>query len=240
MAKAIEPRRAKINLIDGVIFDLFGTLTGAEPDREQHTVALAKALGVPVDDLRIVLRDSFDGRAKGQYGDLRETLATLCKELGLMVTPHLLDRAVRVRMASELQMLQPREGAIEVLRELRDHGFKVGLLSDCTPEILDLWPDLPYAAFIDCAILSCDVGWRKPDARMYEAVLQGLGLDAASCVYVGDGGSSELSGAQTTGIHTILLRVPGETYYRYDAESDWRGETIENLAHLIRVLEVPR
>jgi putative hydrolase of the HAD superfamily len=223
--------------IDGVIFDLFGTLTGAEVDRDRHTLALAQALGTRADDLRQVLRNSFDGRARGQYGDLRRTLSLLADALGLDVSSQTLDRAIEVRMTSERHMLRPRQGAVELLAELRDQGFKIGLLSDCTPEILDIWPDLPYSEFVDCAVRSCEVGWRKPDPRMYRAVLQGLGLDPAACIYVGDGGSSELTGAAAVGLHPVLLRVPGETYHRDDAESDWNGETIESLGQVLELLQ---
>jgi putative hydrolase of the HAD superfamily len=228
--------RNRIAQIDGVIFDLFGTLTGAEVDRDRHIVALAKSLGAPAHEFRAALRDSFDGRARGQYGDLRQTLLSICDELNLVVRPTAINRAIELRMASERRMLQPRKGAIELLTELRNQGFKIGLLSDCTPEIIDIWPDLPYADLIDCAVRSCDVGWRKPDARMYWAVLQGLGLDPTTCMYIGDGGSSELTGAAAVGLRPVLLRAPGETYHRYDAESDWDGEAIEGLEHVLGLL----
>jgi putative hydrolase of the HAD superfamily len=228
--------RNRVIQIDGVIFDLFGTLTGAEVDRDRHIVALAQSLGAPVDEFRTALRDSFDGRAKGQYGDLRQTLLSLCDGLGLVVKPEAMNRAIGIRMASERRMLQPRKGAVELLAELRDQGFKIGLLSDCTPEILDIWPDFPYSEFIDCAVRSCDTGWRKPDARTYRAVLQGLGLDPTACMYIGDGGSSELTGAAAVGLRPVLLRVPGETYHRYDAESDWVGEAIEDLEQVLGLL----
>jgi putative hydrolase of the HAD superfamily len=66
-----------------------------------------------------------------------------------------MNRAVEIQMTSERWMLQPREGAVELLRKLRHEGFKIGLLSDCTPESLDIWPDLPYSDLTDCAVRSC-------------------------------------------------------------------------------------
>ena len=220
-----------------MVFDLFGTLTGAEIDRDRHIVMLADALVLPPNDLRRVLRDTFDGRAKGQFGDVRDTLATLCQMLRIAPDTAALDDAVEVRMESERQMLQPRDGAMEVLDEMRNLGVKVGVLTDCTPEIVDIWPDLPYAKSVDCVIRSCDTGWRKPDRRMYSAVLQGIGLGASVCLYIGDGGSSELTGAAAVGLRPVLLRVPGEVYHRYDPESDWAGETIEHLERVIDLLE---
>jgi hypothetical protein len=52
----------------GVIFDLFGTLTGSEADRDDHIVALAGVLGASPEDLRRLMRDTFDRRAKGKSG----------------------------------------------------------------------------------------------------------------------------------------------------------------------------
>jgi putative hydrolase of the HAD superfamily len=220
----------------GVIFDLFGTLTGSEVDRDGHVVALAGVLGASPEDLRRLMRDSFDRRAKGQLGDLRSTFLTFCDELGLSPSLEMLERAIHVRMQAERHMLEPRHGAVALLGTLRDLGIKIGLLSDCTPEILDLWSELPYAALVDCTVRSCDVGWRKPDARMYRAVLEGLGLDASQCLYVGDGSSAELSGAAAVGLRPVLLRVPEEDYFRYDEEPDWAGDTIEDLGQVLTLL----
>jgi putative hydrolase of the HAD superfamily len=150
--------RNRVTHINGVISDVFGTLTGAEVDRDRHVLSLAESLGAPVDEFRATLRSSFDGRAKGKYGDLRHTLLSLCNELSHVVGSEVMNRAIEIRMTSERWMLQPREGAVELLKELRHEGFKIGLLSDCTPQILDIWPDLPYSDLIDCAGRSCDVG----------------------------------------------------------------------------------
>jgi putative hydrolase of the HAD superfamily len=227
-------------MISGVIFDLFGTLTGGESARDHHLEAMAKALGAPPDDFRRVMRESFDRRAKGHLGGLRQTLGIVCDELGLTPSSKTLEQAVQIRMNGELQMLQPRQGAVEILHELRDRGLRIGLLSDCTPEILDIWPGLAYADLFDSAIRSCEVGWRKPDPRMYEAVLRGLGLEAADCLYVGDGGSSELRGAEAVGLRPVLLRVAGEEYFRYDQEASWSGQTIEHLGQVLTLLDGDR
>jgi putative hydrolase of the HAD superfamily len=88
--------------------------------------------------------------------------------------------------------------------------LKIGVLSDCTDEIPILWPASVYADLVDAAVFSCVLGVRKPDQRTYAAVLTDLHVPAERCVYVGDGGSSELSGARTAGLRPVLLRVVGE------------------------------
>lgn len=223
-------------MISGVIFDLFGTLTRGESNRDRHVEDLARTLGAAPEDFQRLMRETFDQRAKGQLGGLRATLGYLCDELGLRPSEAVLDEATRIRMAGEREMLQPRDDAVSVLDELRERGLKVGLLTDCTPEILDVWPELPYADLFDSVVRSCETGCRKPDPRMYESVLRGLGLEAAGCLYVGDGGSSELSGAAAVGLHPVLIRARGEDYFRYDEDSSWHGATIERLSDVLTLL----
>ena len=60
---------------------------------------------------------------------------------------------------------------------------KVGPLSDCTPEIRDIWPDLPCPDVIDCGVRSCDVGWRKePDVQERTGRSSGLPSIQWACI----------------------------------------------------------
>ena len=140
-------------------------------------------------------------------------------------------------MAGQRAVLQPRPGAIAVLEELRRKGLKIGVLSDCTDEIPLLWPDSLYAPLVDAAVFSCSLGVRKPDPRTYAAVLHGLGLAPDQCLYVGDGGSSELSGATVAGLRPIWLNVPSENYFRPNAEAGWHGESIGSLEEVFGLLD---
>ena len=65
-----------------VIFDLFGTLTGFESLREGQTAALADVLGVPVAELTVQLRETYDERARGVLGDVRDQIVTLTRLIG--------------------------------------------------------------------------------------------------------------------------------------------------------------
>ena len=124
-----------------------------------------------------------------------------------------------------------------MLAQLRARGLKIGVLSDCTDEIPILWPASAYADLVEAAVFSCVLGVRKPDQRTYAAVLAKLRVEADHCLYVGDGGSSELSGARTAGLRPVLLKVVGEDHFRYDAELDWGGETVGSLAEVLSLVD---
>jgi len=220
-----------------VIFDLFGTLTGFESQRDAQAAILAEMLEVPVEDLIAQLRETYDERARGALGDLRDQVATIARLSGSSPSPGVLDQAVELRMEGQWAVLQPRPGAVEVLASLRARGLKIGVLSDCTDEIPVLWPTSVYADLVDAAVFSCVLGVRKPDQRTYAALLTALRVPAERCLYVGDGGSSELSGARTAGLRPILLKVVGEDHFRYDQELDWSGETIGSLAEVLGLVD---
>jgi putative hydrolase of the HAD superfamily len=120
---------------------------------------------------------------------------------------------------------------------LRARGLKIGVLSDCTNEVPILWPASVYASLVDAAVFSSVLGVRKPDQRTYAAVLTELRVRPDDCLYVGDGGSSELSGARKAGLRPILLDVAGEDHFRYDHELDWNGESVASLADVLRLVD---
>lgn len=223
-------------MISTIVFDLFGTLTGAETQRARHVALLADVLEVPVEELASELRTSYDERARGVFGDVRQQLIILSQRLGGVREPDVIDLAVEVRMEGQRAVLEPRVGTIETLRSIRDLGIPVGVLSDCTAEIPRLWAGTEYAPFVAKAVFSCEMGVRKPDPRMYQAVLSALGKEPSESLYVGDGGSSELSGALAMGMRPVWLRIEEERHARYDQEIDWGGECIADLAEVIGLL----
>ena len=51
--------------------------------------------------------------------------------------------------------------------------------------------------------MSCDVKLKKPDIRIYELCAGKLNVKPEECLYVGDGGSNELSAAITAGMKPL-------------------------------------
>lgn len=105
-------------------------------------------------------------------------------------------------------ILVPDPGVLETLRALKSCGLKVGLTSNCGPDVPRLWQSVPLSTLMDVSVFSCAVGVRKPDPKIYTAVCTRLGVEAAACIYVGDGSSEELYDAAQVGMYPVLKRVP--------------------------------
>lgn len=225
-------------LADGfaaVVFDFFGTLTPGTPDEVwlDHAARLAAVLDVDGPALRAALHASFPERATGSLGDLPQTLRFLAGQFGVQLTGDRLAVACRVRRQFQCGLFALRPEALPAIRSLRARGLKIGVLSDCTAELPDAWPELGVSGLVDAPVFSCVVGIRKPDARLFAKVSGDLGVDPGGCLYVGDGGSRELSGARLAGMHAVLLaagdRPAGSGY---DRERDWDGPSIGSLDEL--------
>jgi putative hydrolase of the HAD superfamily len=106
------------------------------------------------------------------------------------------------------------------------------LISDCTYELVAFWPDLSVSSLIDVATFSVEAGTKKPDPVLYTTTAARLDLRPKHCLYVGDGGSNELSGAADVGMTSLLLYDPvGRTALVYGRDT-WNGGSIGSLSEL--------
>ncbi|HEY2505614.1 MAG TPA: HAD family hydrolase [Streptosporangiaceae bacterium] len=218
-----------------VVFDFFGTLTPVSPDASwaQNAARLAAAMGVSAAGLVAALDESFPERISGALGGVRETMQALAARLGTQLTDAQLDEASRVRREVQESMFALRPEALAVIGKLRGLRLRIGLVSDCTSELPDAWPRLPLSGLVDAPVFSCVERTRKPDARLFRKAATELGADPADCLYVGDGGGQELTGASAVGMRAVLLAGPDWRLRRSPGqELNWTGPRIASLTEL--------
>jgi HAD superfamily hydrolase (TIGR01509 family) len=123
-------------------------------------------------------------------------------------------RGVEIRPGITRRALVPVDGAVETLAELRSRGLCLGLISNCSGDECDLWEESPFGGLFDAAALSAAVGICKPDARIYRLALDRLGVRPEETLFVGDGHSGELGGAEAAGMRAVQI----ESYHPWDGE----------------------
>jgi len=228
-----------------VLFDLFGTLVDLF-SREDYRAALADsaaAVGAPPEAfIRLWRRDTARKRVTGGYPTVEANIADICRRLDLHANPDQIAEAARRRIAFTRRTLVPRPEAERTLRLLRGLGLRLGLISNCSPDVVHLWPEVPLAPLLDVAVLSAEVGLKKPDPRIYLLALERLGVAPGAALYVGDGDGGELAGASAVGLRAVCIRAAGEdphTVARSRPE-DWPGERIASLGEVISLLRGAR
>jgi putative hydrolase of the HAD superfamily len=120
------------------------------------------------------------------------------------VIPEILTRILE-RHKREHLWSWPDPTAAEVFAELKNLGYRLGVISNSDGSIERSMNKLGFAPFFDCMIDSQVVGVEKPDPRIFEIALQQIDLSAEQCVYVGDNYDRDVIGARRAGLVPILL-----------------------------------
>jgi putative hydrolase of the HAD superfamily len=102
--------------------------------------------------------------------------------------------------------LHPNEPMIELMREAKTSGRRMGLLTNNVREWEPLWRSmLPVDEIFETVVDSGFVGCRKPEARIYEMTLERLGLPAAACLFIDDL-EPNIDGARALGMNAVHFR----------------------------------
>jgi putative hydrolase of the HAD superfamily len=219
-----------------IVFDLFGTLVENFSFSEHQGVLaeMARVLTAPAGDFIRLWLATFDERVTGLFPDAAANIEHICRRLHLPVTPERVSVAADLRLAYSRRTLRPLPGAVEILSFLRVRGYQTALISDCSGEVPLLWADTPLAPLVDVPIFSRVVGLKKPDPRIYGLACDRLSVKTSDCIYIGDGGSRELTGAVAVGMHAVQIRYSAGANHdphRLDPD-DWHGSSISTLKEI--------
>ena len=195
-----------------VIFDLFGTLVDNYPYEEYQGVLgqMASVLTISFDAFRRVWSETANERSLGVIRTIEANIEYICKRLRVNTDDAKIGLATKIRNDFIANVMRAEQDTIGTLSCLQSQGFKIGLISNCSPETPLIWKDTRLAPLVDVALFSSSVGIKKPDPRIYDLASEQLSVKPESCLYIGDGDSQELSGAAQVGMYPVLIRLAGE------------------------------
>jgi putative hydrolase of the HAD superfamily len=203
-SQATTNARAKLPWPKGVIFDLFHTLTARES--ASPFPFTSDVLGIDRGLWDELLMERSRWRLAGEERDPYVIIRTLARQADPAIPDERIREAVRVRSARFRHTLAgvPREN-VETLERLRAAGLRLGLVSNADVMEVAGWPESPLSGCFDAEVFSCMSGCVKPEREIFQRCLDALELAAADCVFVGDGGSDELTAARALGMHTVFV-----------------------------------
>lgn len=226
-------------MIRGVIFDMYETLIthyhGNSP--LYFSPQMAAEAGVPLLRFQEIWRGKECERTIGKM-TLEETLTQILKE-NISAEKEEIDRKVVKLTAKRIatatgcfRNLHPE--ILPMLEELKKRNIKIGLISNCFSEEAKVIRESVLAPCFDVMCLSYELGMRKPEPEIYEECIKRLGVKAEECLYVGDGGSSELEAAREFGM-TALQAV-----WYLSSREDWPSKRKEEFEQVKRPMDVLR
>ncbi len=140
----------------------------------------------------------------------RPDIEYICKELGVPADGTKIGLSAQIRFDFISKTMKPQPDTLKTLSCLKSQGFRIGLISNCSPETPVIWRDSPFIPLFDVALFSSCVGLKKPDPHIYQLATEQLAVKPENCLYIGDGDSQELTGAAQVGMHPVLIRLAGE------------------------------
>jgi len=218
-----------------VTFDLFGTLVHVDDSRLPRMsidgVSVPSLLAAPIGRLHELAPSVNLGDALVAYFEAKAELrARSDADLDREAPPcaqfaRCLERVgiVDETLARELAQAQTEatrraarlaDGALFLLSHLRDRGCALGLVSNLAdaPGGRGLLSHLELDRYFDTVVFSGDVGWRKPDRRIFEAALSALHATAPTALHVGDELRADVWGAGRCGLGTVWVNSSGESF----------------------------
>ena len=220
-----------------VVFDFFGTLTRSVQRGPQHA-EIARSLGADPEAVRGVLDRTFRARARGRYGSAEATLRWVIEQAGGRPRTAQVRAGVPARINALKADTRLRADAVSVLDAIKRRGLGTAMISDCTHELPAFLPGLPVAPLLDAKIYSVRLGVCKPDPQIYLAACDELGVQPQECLYVGDGGSHELSGAAAVGMTPVRLAAPDlANHLVFDADTNFAGRTVRSLTEVVALVD---
>jgi putative hydrolase of the HAD superfamily len=102
------------------------------------------------------------------------------------------------------EALHPNEPMLELMREVRDGGYRLAILTNNVREWEPLWrAKLPVDEIFELVVDSAWVGMRKPDPEIYRLTLERLGGVAPERSLFVDDNELNVDAARKLGIHAI-------------------------------------
>lgn len=203
-----------------MLIDLDDTLLASSAAGRQAMTVVADRLtahaGLPSAPVRAALREAGtwfwadpERRAQArmdQAGARARIVERALAALGV-TAPVDAEALGRLFVAERLRVLEPIPGALEAVAELRRRGVRLALVTNGSA--VDQRAKIGRHAVdgrFDAVLVEGEVGFGKPDPRIFRMALERLGVSAADAWMVGDDVPWDIAGAQAAGIYAVWAR----------------------------------
>ncbi|MBM4237476.1 MAG: HAD-IA family hydrolase [Euryarchaeota archaeon] len=196
-------------------FSAVNTLISYDTSREAVLVRALKEMGsavtLPTAKIAFIIADAsaptagYTTRPKEEREKFwAEYAAALVKNCSVEDRDGKVAKAVADRLRSPDIWIA--YGDVEpALETLRKRGCLLGVIANGEGSLRAAFDKLSLSRYLDIIVLSEEVGFEKPDPRIFQTTMDKIGLAPERCAYVGDIPEIDLKGASRAGLTPVWL-----------------------------------
>jgi putative hydrolase of the HAD superfamily len=118
------------------------------------------------------------------------------------------------------------------LSALRDHGYRLGVISNWDSNLPDMCRRWGIAPFFDFILASWGVGYAKPNPLIFQEAVRRAAVGPDAILHVGDNYTADVLGAQAAGLGAVWLN-------RQHLRAPDTCTAITSLDQLLPLLDIP-
>ena len=231
-------------MIRAVFFDLYNTLVGHDPPREELEAKALNEFGIKVEAAalrRPLLKADeffFEENARARINDRpKEAIqsiyaqyqAVLLTEAGIEPSRELIGGIMRQwQQVNFKQVLY--DDVLPTLKELKERDYILGLISNIDSDIVPLLNKLKLAPLLEIIVTSLETGYTKPHPTIFNEALKRAHVVPPEAMFVGDQYKIDVVGAANVGMQGVLI----DRYNHFEEDSQYLR--IQNLFKLMEHL----
>lgn len=179
-------------MIKNIIFDMGGVLIDHNPEK-----VLTAHFGKEIAD--IISAEIFRNPLWAERDRGVVTSDEIIAEKKHLFPEEYKDKIIEM-VQNFFPYMPPFEDMYEVVKNLKENGYGIYLLSNVAPEFYREKENIPALKLFDGFIVSCDYKMVKPEKGLYLALLEKFSLKAEECIFIDDV-QKNIDGALAVGMH---------------------------------------
>ena len=193
----MEREEPDFRMIKNIIFDMGKVLVAFDPDLFMDRVGVRDA------DRELLRREVYQSLewARMDRGSLTDAQAaeSMCARL-----PERLHSQVHRLVDEWDRPILPVAGMADLVKELKQAGYGIYLLSNASLRQHCYWPRVPGQEYFDGTLISADVKLVKPQFEIYQMLFQKFSLVPQECLFIDDA-INNIEGAFCCGMQGIVF-----------------------------------
>jgi len=97
------------------------------------------------------------------------------------------------------------DGAEEMLKNLKGRGYRLALMSNADARCRSILNEMGLAQYLEYILLSCELGYEKPDIRAFRAAEKILDAKTHELLRVRDSFRNDGAGPEAAGWHALVI-----------------------------------